>query len=54
MVETEPAIKGATVSNQNKPAKVETGLIVNVPPFIAEGDFIRIDTASGAYIERAK
>jgi len=54
VVETEPAIKGATVSNQNKPAKMETGLIVNVPPFIAEGDLVRIDTASGAYIERAK
>jgi elongation factor P len=54
VVETEPAIKGATVSNQNKPAKMETGLVVNVPPFIAEGDLIKIDTASGAYIERAK
>jgi elongation factor P len=54
VVETEPAIKGASVSNQNKPAKMETGLIVNVPPFIAEGDLVRIDTASGAYIERAK
>jgi elongation factor P len=47
VVETEPAIKGATVSNQNKPAKMETGLIVNVPPFISEGDDIRVDTASG-------
>jgi elongation factor P len=54
VVETEPAIKGATVSNQNKPAKMETGLMVNVPPFISEGDLIKIDTASGAYIERAK
>jgi elongation factor P len=54
VIETEPAIKGATVSNQNKPAKMETGLVVNVPPFIAEGDLIKIDTASGAYIERAK
>jgi elongation factor P len=54
VVETEPAIKGATVSNQNKPAKMETGLIVNVPPFIAEGDIIRVDTSSGAYVERAK
>src|SRR5262245_33260521 len=54
VVETEPAIKGATVSNQNKPAKMETGLIVNVPPFIAEGDVIRVDTATGSYIERAK
>lgn len=54
VVETEPAIKGATVSNQNKPAKMETGLIVNVPPFISEGDVIRVDTTSGNYVERAK
>jgi len=54
VTETEPAIKGATVSNQNKPAKMETGLIVAVPPFIAEGDIIRVDTATGSYIERAK
>src|SRR4029078_117024 len=54
VLETEPAIKGASVSNQNKPAKMETGLIVNVPPFIAEGDVIRVDTATGAYVERAK
>jgi elongation factor P len=54
VVETEPAIKGATVSNQSKPAKMETGLIVNVPPFISEGDIIRVDTATGSYIERAK
>jgi elongation factor P len=54
VLETEPAIKGASVSNQNKPAKMETGLIVNVPPFIGEGDVIRIDTATGGYIERAR
>jgi elongation factor P len=54
VVETEPAIKGATVSNVGKPATLETGLIVQVPPFINEGDVIRIDTATGAYIERAK
>ena len=54
VLETEPAIKGASVSNQNKPAKMETGLVVNVPPFIAEGDVIRIDTSSGSYIERAR
>jgi len=54
VVETEPSIKGASVSNQSKPAKMETGLIVNVPPFIAQGDAIRIDTATGGYIERAK
>jgi elongation factor P len=53
VMETEPAIKGASVSNVGKPAKMETGLVVNVPPFINEGDVIRIDTATGAYIERA-
>jgi elongation factor P len=53
VVETEPAIKGSTVSNVGKPAKMETGLVVQVPPFINEGDVIRVDTASGAYIERA-
>jgi elongation factor P len=54
VVETEPAIKGASVSNQNKPATVETGLVVNVPPFISEGDVIKVDTGTGAYLERAK
>jgi elongation factor P len=54
VVETEPAIKGASVSNVGKPAKMETGLVVQVPAFIAEGDVIKIDTASAAYIERAK
>ena len=53
VMETEPAIKGASVSNVGKPAKMETGLVVSVPPFINEGDVIRIDTATGAYIERA-
>jgi elongation factor P len=54
VMETEPAIKGASVSNQSKPAKMETGLIVNVPPFVAEGDIIRVDTATGSYVERVK
>ncbi len=53
VVETEPAIKGASVSNVGKPAKMETGLMVQVPPFISEGDVIRIDTETGAYVERA-
>ncbi len=52
-METEPAIKGASVSNVGKPAKMETGLVVQVPPFINEGDVIRIDTATGSYVERA-
>lgn len=54
VVETEPAIKGASVSNVGKPAKMETGLVVQVPAFVAEGERIRIDTANGAYIERVK
>ena len=52
VMETEPGIKGASVSNVGKPAKMETGLIVQVPAFINEGDVIRIDTANGSYVER--
>lgn len=54
VVETEPAIKGATASNSPKPAKLETGLVVSVPTFVAEGDRIRVDTESGQYLERVK
>jgi elongation factor P len=54
VMETDPEIKGASVSNVGKPAKMETGLIVQVPAFIAEGERIRIDTTSGSYIERVK
>ena len=54
VIETEPAIKGASVSNVGKPAKMESGLVVSVPPFISEGDVIKIDTATGSYLERAK
>jgi elongation factor P len=53
VVETEPGIKGASVSNVTKPAKTETGLIVQVPPFITEGEKIRVNTAEGTYQERA-
>lgn len=53
VVETEPGLKGATVSNVTKPAKVETGLVVQVPPFITEGEKIRVNTAEGTYQERA-
>jgi elongation factor P len=54
VVETAPYIKGATVANAPKPAKLETGLSVNIPAFIAEGEVVRIDTTTGEYIERAK
>ncbi|MCP5120707.1 MAG: elongation factor P, partial [bacterium] len=53
VVETEPALKGATVSNVTKPAKLETGLTVQVPPFITEGEKIRVNTTEGTYQERA-
>ena len=53
VVETEPGIKGASVSNVTKPAKMETGLVVQVPPFICEGEKIRVNTAEGTYQERA-
>ncbi len=54
VVETEPHMKGATAASQNKPAKLETGLVVQVPPFIKAGEKIRVDTESIAYIERHK
>jgi elongation factor P len=53
VVETEPGLKGASVSNVTKPAKLETGLVVQVPPFINEGEKIRISTSEGTYQERA-
>jgi elongation factor P len=53
VVETEPGLKGATVSNVTKPAKLETGLVVQVPPFINQGERIRVNTAEGTYQERA-
>jgi elongation factor P len=53
VVETEPGIKGDTATGGNKNAKLETGYVVKVPLFINEGDLLRIDTRSGAYIERA-
>ena len=53
VVETEPGLKGATVSNVTKPAKTETGLVVQVPAFITEGEKIRVNTSEGTYQERA-
>jgi elongation factor P len=53
VVETEPGLKSATASSVTKPAKTETGLVVYVPPFINEGEIIRVDTAEGAYLSRA-
>ena len=53
VVETEPGLKGASVSNVTKAAKLETGLVVQVPPFINEGEKIRVSTSEGTYQERA-
>ena len=54
VVETEPGLKTATVSNVLKPAKTETGLVVGVPHFIQEGETIRVDTSEGKYVERVR
>lgn len=54
VTQTEPALRGATVSNVNKPATLETGLVIQVPPFINEGELIRVDTSEGKYLERVK
>jgi elongation factor P len=53
VVETEPAIKNATATTTFKPAKMETGITVQVPPFVNTGEKIRIKTDDGSYIERA-
>ena len=54
VVETAPGIKGATASAQRKPATLETGLVVQVPSFIEEGEILRVSTQDGSYLERAK
>ena len=54
VTETEPTMKGATVSNVNKPATLENGVTITVPPFVNAGDRIRVDPNESRYIERAK
>ena len=53
VTQTMPAIKGATATNQTKPATLETGVVIQVPPFIGEGDLIRVNTETGEYQTRA-
>ena len=53
VLETEPGLKSATASSVTKPATTETGLIVQVPAFVNQGDKIRVDTAEGTYLSRA-
>jgi len=54
VVRADPWVKGDTASGSSKPAELETGLVVQVPPFIEEGEKIRIDTRTGQYVERVK
>jgi elongation factor P len=54
IIETDPSIKTATVTSSYKSAVVETGLKIQVPPFISEGEVVRIDTSDGKYLERVK
>jgi elongation factor P len=54
VVETTPEVNGATASAQRKPATLETGLVVQVPAFVHEGEVIRIRVEDGAYMERVR
>jgi elongation factor P len=54
VVDTEPSIQKATASAVMKPAKLETGLVINVPPFIGNGDKVKVDTTEGRYIQRVQ
>ena len=51
---TDPWVKGDTASGDSKPATLETGYVLQVPPFIDEGELLKIDTRTGAYVERVK
>jgi elongation factor P len=53
VTDTAPGIKGATASAQVKPATLETGLVVQVPPFVNTGDLVRVNTETGEYLSRA-
>jgi len=54
IIETDPPLKTATITNVFKPATLETGLVVQVPAFVESGEIIRIDTRDGSYVERVK
>jgi elongation factor P len=54
VTETEPSVKGATAAAQYKPATLETGLKITVPPFIGVGEVLQVDTRTGEYLSRAK
>jgi elongation factor P len=54
VIDTEPSMKGATASASYKPAKLETGVTIQVPPFIQIGDKVRVDPSEGSYLERVR
>ncbi|MBS1903407.1 MAG: elongation factor P [Bacteroidetes bacterium] len=54
IVETDPGMRGDTATGGTKPAKLETGAVVNVPLFLNEGEMVKVDTRTGAYLERVK
>jgi elongation factor P len=54
VTQTEPVMKGATVSNSNKPATLENGVTITVPPFVVEGERIRVNPSEARYMERVK
>lgn len=54
IVQSEPGVKGDTASNVTKPATISTGATINVPLFVGEGEWVRVDTRTGDYIERVK
>jgi elongation factor P len=54
VVDTEPSVKGATAAAQYKPATLETGLKITVPPFVGIGEIVAIDTRTGEYLSRVK
>ncbi len=54
IVKADPWVKGDTASGDSKPATLETGYVIQVPPFVEEGEKVRIDTRTGQYVERVK
>ncbi len=54
VVDTEPGVRGDTATGGTKPAKLETGVVIQVPLFVNEGDIVRVDTRTGRYVERVR
>jgi elongation factor P len=54
IAETDPGVRGDTSGGGGKPAKLETGAVVRVPLFVAEGELIKVDTRTGEYVSRVK